>query len=216
VSSLIFHTEETQALIATDTLAVLPNGRPLKFTTKAFVLPHLKLVVAGTGIARFLSRWFVRINDEMVVQDIDNLDYHAPRYLASVWPGFKQEFSVQDGLTTTVYHFGFSENTGVIHSFAYRSANNFQSEPIAYGLGVKPECTIPENYSLPNDIRKMMDDQRSRERSQQHGQRLYIGGEIQIHHISKDGCAVYTLDRFEDYSQDEKAIYENFDAEAPE
>jgi hypothetical protein len=55
-------------------------------------------------------------------------------------------------MTTTVYHFGFSEVTGLIHSFAYRSANNFQSEKIAYGLGIKPECTIPENYSLPQDI----------------------------------------------------------------
>jgi hypothetical protein len=49
MSSLIFFTDSEQALIATDTLAVSPDGQPLKFTTKAFALPHLRMVIAGTG-----------------------------------------------------------------------------------------------------------------------------------------------------------------------
>jgi len=211
MSSLIFFTDTTQALVATDTLGVSPDGRPLRFTTKAFIVPHLKLIIAGTGAGGFLGKWFVRVNDDFVVKGIDNLDYHTPSALATLWQGFKQQFSIED-ITATIYHFGFSETTGLIRSFAYRSTNDFRSEPIGYGLGFKPECPVPENYQLPGDIRKMMDDQRTIQASQPKDKRLYIGGEIMIHHLSRDGFSAYPLYRFEDYASDETAIYENFRA----
>ena len=81
MSSLIFYMDETQAAVATDTLATHPGGRPLKFVTKAFILPHLKLIMAGVGTGGFLSRWFVFMNDSIIVRGIDNLDYHTPRAL---------------------------------------------------------------------------------------------------------------------------------------
>ncbi len=148
--------------------------------------------------------------------NLDHLNYHTPSNLASIWPRYKQEFSVPDGITTTVYHFGFSEVTRLIHSFAYRSANDFRSEQHSgYCLGVKPECSVPNNISLPQDIRKMMDEQRSIQAALPENQRVHIGGEIEIFHLTKDGFAIYTLDRFEDYARDEKAIYENFQASNP-
>ncbi len=214
MSALIFHTDENQAFVATDTLATSPNGRPFKFTTKAFIVPHLKLIIAGLGEGRFLGRWFVRVNDNLIVKGIDHLDYHAPRVLASIWPGHKQEHSVAQDVTATIYHFGFSEITGLIHSFAYRSTNNFRSERLPYAVGVKPECAVPENCSLPHDLRRMMDDQRAVQAGQPKEKRVHIGGEIQIHHLlrieSRACFQVYTLYRFEDYARDETAIYDNF------
>ena len=66
MSSLIFHTEQNQVMIATDTLATSPDGRPFKFTTKAFfLLPHLRMIIAGTGAGGFLGRWFIRVNDNL-------------------------------------------------------------------------------------------------------------------------------------------------------
>jgi hypothetical protein len=56
----------------------------------------------------------------------------------------------------------------------------------------------------------MMDDQRAIEASKPNDQRVYIGGEIELHYLSKSGFRVCTFDRFEDYAQDEKAIYDNF------
>src|ERR1700677_4694446 len=120
MSSLIFHTEENQVLVATDTLAVSTDGQPFMFTTKAFVVPRLKMIIAGTGLHGFLGRWFVRINDALVVRGIDNLNYHTPGNLARMWSRDKQEFSLPDSATTTVYHFGFSETTGSIRSLVYR------------------------------------------------------------------------------------------------
>ena len=110
MSSLIFGTDENQAIVATDTLAVLPDGKPFKYTTKTFILPHLKLIISGTGSAGFLSKWLVRINEVFIVPGIDSLDYHAPSDLAATWIRHKEELSADDGFTTTsVYHFGFSD-----------------------------------------------------------------------------------------------------------
>jgi hypothetical protein len=213
MSSIIFWTDETQALVATDTLAVSTDGKPLRFTTKAFIVPHLRLIMAGTGAGGFLGRWFIQINDNMLVQGIEHLDHHSPRVLAAFWLRFKQEFSITDtDRTTTVYHFGFSESTGLIRTFAYRSANGFRSEEVGYGLGYKPECTLPDDYQLPRDIRRIRDDQRVVQAARPKETMLYIGGEIMIHHVSRTGFVAYPLDRFEDYATDEAAMYENFPA----
>jgi hypothetical protein len=213
MSSLIFQTEDGQALVATDTLAVSPDGRPFKFTTKAFIMPHLRMIIAGTGAAEFVCKWFTGVNSGFIVRGIDNLDYHAPRNLSAMWQGYKQEPSFPEGATVTIYHFGFSEETGLIHSFAYRSTDDFRSDPIGYGLHVKPECLeIPADYCLPRDIRKMMDSQRIIQASRPKDQRVYIGGEIEVNHLSKDGFHTYVLDRFDDYASDERAVFENFNA----
>src|SRR5262245_44517231 len=62
MSSLIFYTEREQALIASDTLAVNLDGTPRMYTTKALIVPHLRMVIAGTGIAGLSTRWFARVN----------------------------------------------------------------------------------------------------------------------------------------------------------
>ena len=211
MSSLIFHTDPEQVLVATDTLATSPDGEPFMFTTKAFIVPHLQIIMAGTGVGGFLGKWFIQVNDRMVVRDVDHLDYHTPKTLDAIWRGHKEEFPIPDNLTTTVYHFGFSDEDGLIHSYAYRSASNFQSERFSqYGIGVKPECQVPEGYELPTDIKKMMDEQRATEASRPKDQRIYIGGKILIHHLTKFGFSVFRLDEFEDYAANEQAIYENF------
>jgi hypothetical protein len=198
MSSLIFYMDETQVVVGTDTLATHPDGRPFKFSTKAFIVPHLKLIMAGVGTAGFLGRWFVFMNDSLIVRGVDNLNYHTPRALRMLWQRYKQELSIPDRITTTVYHFGFSEDTGLIHSYAYRSISDFTSERIEpYGLRFKPECQVPANYSLPQDFITIMDEQRAVEASKPKEERLYIGGEIELHYLSKDGFRVYTLHRFD-------------------
>ena len=59
-----------------------------------------------------------------------------------------------------------------------------------------------------------MDEQRAIQAARPKETRLYIGGEIEIHHLLKNGTQIgfqaYTLDRFDDYTSDEAAMYENF------
>ncbi|MCL4872269.1 MAG: hypothetical protein KJ063_25190 [Anaerolineae bacterium] len=213
MSSIIFHTEESQVVVATDTLVTTMDGEPVMFTTKAFVLPHLQMIIAGTGFAGFLGKWFIEINDRMLVTGIDHLDYHAPEKLAELWNSFKIKQNIPDNWTTTVYHFGFSEQKGIIHNYAYRSSNNFKSEQILqYGIYVKPECSIPENYELPKDFKIMMAEQRTIQSSLPQEQRTYIGGKIQVHHLMQQGYAVFSLDKFEDYDENLNAMFENFNS----
>jgi hypothetical protein len=115
------------------------------------------------------------------------------------------------GATVTVYHFGFSEDTGVIRTHLYQSTSGFASEMLEYGVGVKPMCNVPENYTFPNDIKRMMDEQREIQSSKPIIERVYIGGEIQIHHLTLAGISIYSLDKFADFSSDEQAIFENYE-----
>lgn len=213
MSSLIFVTESEQALTATDTLATSANGEPLMFTTKAFIVPHLRMIMCGTGIGGFLGKWFIEVNDRMIVRGVDNLDYHTPKVLASFWHKFRDEYSIAENLTTTVYHFGFSEEDGLIHTYVYRSANNFVSEVLPYGMGIKPEPKSSEGLEIPRDIKKIMDEQRVIQQSLPKNERVYIGGKIQIHHLTKLGFAVYTLDQFEDFELNQQMIYDNYDSQ---
>ncbi|MDT8068390.1 MAG: hypothetical protein ROO76_09530 [Terriglobia bacterium] len=210
MSSLVFYIDENQAYIATDTLAVNTDGTPLMFTSKAFVVPHLKLILAGVGAGGFLGRWFVQMSDRLIAHDIDNVDYHAPSCLRPLWQGYKHEFSIPDGFTTTVYHYGFSKLTGKIHAYAYRSASNFESERLTpYGLRYKPECEVPAEYNLPADLPKIMTAQRAAQAVKPKEERLYIGGEIQTFHLTKDGFGISTVYRFDDYEENERVIFGN-------
>lgn len=209
MSSLIFHTDQTQVIVATDTLATHPDGRPLKFISKTFIVPHLNLIMSGVGSGAFLGRWFVYMNDSMIVRGIDNLDYHTPRALRMLWQRHREQFTIPDEITTTVYHFGFSEVTRLIHSYAYRSTADFTSERLeSFGLRYKPECQPPTPYNLPQDFVTMMNEQRAVQAGKPKDERLYIGGEIEVHYLSTNGFSVFTLHRFPDYEQDETTIFD--------
>ena len=115
MSSLIFYTNKDQVFVATDTLATTTNGEPFMFTTKAFIVPHLRMLICGTGMGGVLGRWFVAINDKMIVRGIDNLNYHTPSILNNIWSDYKKEFSIEENITATVYLVGFSEEDGTVH-----------------------------------------------------------------------------------------------------
>lgn len=210
MSSLIFHTEQNQVLIATDTLATSYEGDPAYFTTKAFIMPHLRMIICGTGIAGFLGEWFIRINDRLVLNGIDNLDCHTTKNLRLIRTVFKKKHTIPNNLTTTIYHFGFSEEDNTIHSYVYRSINNFRSEKLAYGTGIKPEIEINRSYKIPDDIKLIMTKQRESENNRPKNDRVYIGGEIQIHQLTNDGFYIYTLDKFENYYETKKIISYNY------
>jgi hypothetical protein len=214
MSSLIFLVEKTQVLIATDTLATL-NGRARQFATKAFPLPHLRMVIAGTGLAGFLDHWLVAVNASPV-RGIDALNENAQAGLLNVLRTFNKQFpSMND--STTVYHFGFSEETGVIHSFAYKSEELFEPRPIEYGLYVKPnvpEDAIPKDTLYPSDIPRIMAAQRAIQEKVPKETRVYIGGEMHMHHLEQVGYKAYRVGQFEDFAETRRAIFSDSGASA--
>ncbi|WP_432454839.1 hypothetical protein ACRRS0_05135 [Agarivorans sp. QJM3NY_29] len=209
MSSLIFYTQPDAAVVATDTLAVSPDGSPFSFCTKAGYIPHLKTIIAGTGAGGFSSQWLVHASTRMVVRGIHNLDFHTQKGLRDLWETYKKEYSLTDESTTTVYQFGISEESGEVVSFAYRSTNNFKSEPLQFGTGVKPACTVLEG-NLLDLIPVMMAEQRKNEAGKPQSEKVFIGGEIIALVLTKEGCNHIKIGEFEDFATDEKAVFENF------
>lgn len=210
MSSLIFRIEQHEVLVATDTLAVLNSGLPSHFTTKALILPHLRLLIAGTGVAGFLDRWFLQVNTSLVTRDVDSLNYLTPESLLSLWEVWCEEFPTQaSDNTTTVYHFGFSVVTGQIHSYVYRSENGFTSRKLLHGLHTKPECTPIQGPRFSRDVMKMMKEQRVLQAVAQ-GKRVYIGGEVWLHRLNQSGFRVSSLGRLDDFSEIEEGMYQKF------
>ncbi|MEO9589441.1 MAG: hypothetical protein ABJ360_05025 [Roseobacter sp.] len=210
MSSLIFATDESQILVATDTLAVTPDGEPFCFASKATHVPHLRTIIAGTGGGGLSNEWALTVSARMIVRGIRNLNYHTPIGLRDLWETYRQRYSLDQDLTTTVYQFGISEEDNKVVSFAYRSTNNFESEQLPYGTGVKPECNVPEG-NLIEVIPSMMHEQRSREASKPAEARLYIGGEIFAHYLTKDECRCFSLGEFEGFEANQRRIFENYD-----
>lgn len=209
MSSLIFFTDESQILVATDSLAVDAQGNPAFFCTKTNHIPHLQMLVAGTGAAGFANEWALHASTRMVVRGIQNLDYLTPDGLRSLWKEYKIKHPLSEDLTTTVYQFGISEETGKIVNFAYRSTNNFISEELGYGTGVKPECDVLQG-KLVELIPVMMQQQRSIQSAKPESERIYIGGEIIVFHLTSNGCNTFKIGAFDDFSEQEASIFENF------
>ncbi|MGU5697492.1 hypothetical protein ACV1D9_09970 [Aeromonas allosaccharophila] len=210
MSSLIFYTDEDQALIATDTLAVTPSGEPLLFCSKAIHLPHLNIVIAGTGQGGFATRWAMHVNDRMVINGINNLDFHTSIGLRELWIQYCNEFQLLPEATTTVYQFGFCQDSKKMIGIAYRSTNNFISEVRPYGLAAKPECTFPNGeYSIPSVFSEMMSEQRTIQAQKPKHERIYIGGKINVLHLNKSGCSSYILREFSDFAAHEKKLFDN-------
>jgi hypothetical protein len=201
MSSLIFYTDPQQALVVTDTLAV-DGTTPALFVTKAHYLPHLRLIVAGTGIGRFSDDWFVRINSRMLVSGIEQLDQFTPEHLRELWENFNSEHSSLQGKTTTVYHFGVSEATQEITTFAYRSYRDFESERLPHGTGAKPDCAIPEGeVNIYEHIRSMMEEQRALQAKLRLPEQIHIGGEAMAIHLTANGCNHHRMFQFPDYDE---------------
>ncbi len=201
MSSLIFHTDPSHALVATDTLAVKPDGTPQMFCSKATFLPHMKTIIAGTGLGGFANDWANYVNNRLIVAGLRNLDYHTPEGLRTLWSSAKERDDFPDSITTTVYQIGVSEDDKEVCAYAYRSINNFVSEPLGHGTRAKPECVFPTEGHLLQHLHPMMLEQRSIQDAKPPEERLYIGGECVVMHLTKETCVTATLFRFDDHAE---------------
>ena len=200
MSSLISFTDPTQAIILTDTLAVV-GDKPYKFTSKVHILPHMNMIVAGTGVGGFADRWFLDINSKKTALDIDSLERGASGDLYALWIRYKRESLVLPGRDVTIFHFGFSEETGLMKTYVYHSWTGFKSEPTGYGLATRPRVDS-STCVVPTDGMKIMEMQRAAQLLLPKGERVYIGGSIQAHHLDGNGFHVYTLAKFDDFDSD--------------
>jgi hypothetical protein len=219
MSSLIFALSETEIILGTDTLATPYDGAAPFFCSKAFTLPHMNMILAASGDTGFLERWWAYINTRMIFPGIETLGWSAQSELQAMWREYKQEMALPVEREQAIFHFGISEFTGEMLGFKHISWDDFLPEEIsvrAKGQSMffaKPDCAKPDlddgMGSFPKAFLPMMLDQRARQAAQPDG-KVTIGGEIQIHHLNRAGCAVYKLARFDDYASVEKALWGDF------
>ncbi|MEA9796195.1 hypothetical protein VDG07_12720 [Xanthomonas campestris pv. raphani] len=202
MSSLIFYTDETQAFVVTDTLAVTYDSSgqavPHLFTSKALYVPHLRMVVAGTGLGGMTDRWFAKINTQMLVDGVEHLNSYAQQALAELWQKHLDSPHAIEGKTTTIYHFGISEVTGKVVAYAFRSKSGFTSETLPHGTATKPGVPVPDGNLIQN-IEAIMQQQRDVEEGSSSTDRIHIGGQAIAIHLTAKQCTHQVLFHFNDY-----------------
>lgn len=201
MTAFIADLSEQAVVVAMDTLATEPDGTPAFFTNKAVHLAHIQTLIAGTGCAGFSNRWALHAIERMQISSIENLDYHTPDGLRQLWISFCKEYDVPESITTTVYQFGYSTEKSRMLGFAYRSTNDFTSEPRNYGMMVKPECDVPEEGAFLDIIQPIMLSQRKIQRGKPKMERIHIGGQCMLGVLQPNNYTSLELFRFDDFEQ---------------
>jgi hypothetical protein len=199
MSSLLFYTDKNEAIVATDTLLHYSVDTPPGYASKAISIPHMRMIIAATGSALLFNRWIGLVNNQGFALDVDAVNTHAPQELQALWSEMNHHFPALLDQTATIYHFGISNNTGEVHGFVYRSRSDFTSERLKYGLGVKPDLSEKSGIdwsSFPACAPAIMRAQ-SRQEEKKTQERVYIGGKIEVTHLTKDGFSIYSLGSLE-------------------
>ena len=93
----------------------------LAFQRKFLAMDESELLVAGTGHADFVNGWFKYLRTHLTSTSIEEMNSIAPViFRASV-----DAAGGLDGLTVTIYHFGYSAAEKRYIGYAYRSEKKF-------------------------------------------------------------------------------------------
>ena len=212
MTSIVMFLSEREALVVMDTLAIDFDGEPLRYTTKAHYLPHLRTIVAGTGCGGFACDWFVEANKRMVVRDVETLNRLAPKMLRELWDRFRKDYSVPADMTTTVYHVGLSEETGEVVAAQFHSGHDFEPMAVEGPLSFKPVCEPPreineEGIGAFELAPLIMQRQREEQAGKPPEEKVYIGGQAMALHLTEAGCAHFPLFDFPEYGAERDWVY---------
>lgn len=199
MSSLIYLLDEDQIVLATDTLAVDAYGGFVRHTSKALFAPHLNTIVCGLGIAGIADRWFVEVNSQPLhsIHDVHEL---AAERLPAIWEEHQQLFDIPEHLTSTIYNFGLDPLDGSAHAYVHRSTHAFRGEHQRNCRAAKPTDGITSadlDIGSPKDFVLLMQKQRIAQEARPVDSRIYIGGHVQLMHLTANGCMasrIYSLD----------------------
>jgi hypothetical protein len=205
-TSLNFMLDKAVVFITMDTLGTSPvTKKPRMYSTKFYVLQHLYGVMCGTGDHQLVQDWFCRIQTSMIARDIPHLDLYTPQQLRNLAKQYDQASG-----TTTIYQFGFSLDEGIYKGFAYRSINDFVSEPLPYRIAIKPYVPVKEDEFEHGEIHDAFRDLTIRQKIADDAlpvaERLGIGGEIHFAYLCDKSVQVGTLYRFADYDSNYAAM----------
>lgn len=113
--------------------------------------------------------------DGIPALDLIRLDEFAPDILKQLF--HERSLEEQQNCPTSIYHLGLDHDDNIFRGFAYRSVNDFVSEPLPYGLHTKPGYD-GSSADPQDDLITMMCRQRSEQDKLPLEERCHIGGEI--------------------------------------
>lgn len=174
MTALNFAITDEGIFLATDTL-VSRDGRPLMFTAKVLMLPHMDGFVTGTGSIVLFQRWSHEILSKGMV-DMHVLDDYTPDRLRKIWDEMSDE---ERDNGADIYHLYYDPDEDQFGGFAYRYSNDFESEPLGYGDYSKPGFdNAIEIVDFPGDLIRACRRQRFAQERLDPGERRQIGGQV--------------------------------------
>jgi len=204
MTALNFILNPGYVLIFTDSLSLTIDREPFKYVSKIFPLPHLRGVLCGTGLIQTIMDWHVYIQGQIIGNTMNIPNKIAPSELNTIHSKYGQA-------DATIYHFGFSPEENRIKGYAFRSTNDFASEELSDGIGIKPhddEIISYINESLDTykgnikklfieiiKLQKKIDDEGDPKK------RLGIGGSIHMYRLNKDYQFLWECYNFDDYNE---------------
>ena len=205
MTALVFALEENRVCVAMDTLVVGADDRlPLSFQRKFLPLPAHNLLVAGTGHAGLVDGFFRHVQSITLPGDVDWLSRNAENTL---------DLSVRaagglDGLTATIYLFGYSTAEQRYVGYAHRSESCFSQERLSYGLGMRPpvQISIPDDLRFPDFMVQIALLQQQLDNSCPLSERLGIGGELEFAVLALGTVIVQTIYQFPSHSHEASQI----------
>lgn len=211
MTALVFTIQPDQICLAMDTLVVAADDKaPLCYQTKFTVLPHLNLVIAGTGLASLITGWFHFVNGNVVVRDIEQINAYTPGALRRA----AAECEGTNLTTTTLYHFGYSTFQKRYVGYAYRSTKNWETDKLPDALGFKPVVHVPstDDIQCPQFLIDIVSEQRRQDLQLPLAERVGIGGDIHFVVLENGIVTISTVHRFESYESDYQQMAEKIRA----
>ena len=176
MTALNFAITDDGIFLATDSL-VTHEGQPLMFTTKVLTVPHLDGLICATGSIVLFHRWALNVLREASSGMMSYLDHDTPEELNSIWAGMSED--ERGSGTGTIYHFGYDRDFDRFEGFAYRSSNNFESEPLAHNIYTKPPMAGQFSItSFPDDFVETCRGQKMEQDKLPADKRVHIGGHV--------------------------------------
>lgn len=176
MTALNFYLSKEAVCVVADTL-VTDVEQPAFFTTKVFPVPHLNGLLCGRGSLGLMLDWLTHLSGGMLAFNMMHADPFVPDALRRLYS--ERPLDEQANCTTSIYHLGFDPSDNEFCGFAYRSVNDFESEPLAYGIHIKPAIGIElDLHNFPADFIPLMRQQRIEQDQLPANERAFVGGQI--------------------------------------
>lgn len=214
MSSILFELNQEGGFVAVDTLVTDELGTPLGFTSKAMAVPHLNMVVAVTGYFHYLLPFIEQLLTRRL-RGPEDVALQAPEILQGIrsnnWATFRDGASEpNEARTSTVYHFGFSIETGDMVGYQHHSGHDFRAERFPDNkYGGKPGMVeIGEPREGLAEIYRCVLGQQASQMPIPFEERLHIGGEVLLIELTKAGIRSMLLGPLAGYEEARSKIFD--------